>query len=217
MKLILDGAKGQIVRITEPGKVVVKALTSGGFGVLPGDALTADLAENPDKRLEVSTSMPKQRAIDNMVRGGHAPDFAIKWNDALLVGGQTDATALDMVRLKTYLGKGDQIAVNAEDQVVGLNAKYRLFRDAWRMGDGGITIDLTAAKTILAKRIIAKKRNALVALEAKNELVLLTGQDEPLEEQYEALVNLDLRKLGGKIMAAQSVNELLFLKESIFK
>lgn len=217
MKCILDGARGQPVKITYPSARIMQVLTAGGMGALPGDAVTADLAEDPDKRLEVSTAMPKQRAIDNMVRSGHAPDFAVEWIDALLVGGQTGATALDMVRLKTYIGRGDQIAVNFEDQVAEWNVKYRIFRDAWRMADGGIVVDLTAAKTILAKRIIIKKRDALAALEARNDLALLTGQDEPLEAQYEGLVNLNLRKLGEKIMAAQGVDELLAAKAEALK
>lgn len=209
MKLILDGAQGGKVFIHQADAKLMKAFTHGGFPGLPGDAITIDL--DGDKRIEAAESMPKQRALDNMVRAGHKPAFAQKFIGSMLAGGETDASALDMVREKTITANvltrqkygitGTQSAIEPEDYL----AMDRYFRDAWRRQGNGIVIDLDAAKIVVAKNIIAAKRNALSDFEEKKELAILTGEPE---EAASALVSLDLRNLGQQIMAAKNVAEL---------
>lgn len=206
MKLILDAGDG-CARVTWPGPQVMRAMTSGGLGKLPGDAITADIKENPEKRLEISNSMPLGRAKDNMVRDGYAPAFSARWLDALLAGGETDATALELVRQMTYKDRGGQAAIDPE----ALPAS-RLFRAAWRATEGVITLDQSACRVVFARKILDAKGMALTALGRQvEESMLLGAGDDAFEASVAALKAIDLRAIGHKIAVADSPEALLAL------
>lgn len=203
MKIILDAGTSQAA-VCWPTAKAMRAFTQGGLGKLPGDAVTEDLAENPEKRLEVATSMPLDRAIENMIRDGRDASFAQRYLRALMFGGETDATALDLVREHAFRDRTGQVA--AEPTALPAD---RFFRNAWRMAGGMIAVDLQAARGIFAKRVLEAKAAALARLTGEIELKLLVGSaDASLEAQLEALKLMDLRALGSKIMAADSADAL---------
>jgi hypothetical protein len=206
MKLILEQKDDGGVLIGIPAPNMMTALTNGGFGRLPGDAVTSDLAENESLRIEVAASMPVDRAIDNMVRSGFDADFAAKWTRAQISGGETDATALGMVALKTFPSQFDVVATEQENIPAD-----RFFRDAWRRDPGGdkLYVDIDAARIIFSRRLIGAKGAAAKRLTDELDVLLLTGRtDQALEAQHEALIGLNLRALGAKVMAAASPEEL---------
>jgi hypothetical protein len=203
MKIILDSGATQAA-VCWPTAKAMRAFTQGGLGKLPGDAVTEDLSENPEKRLEVSRSMPLDRAIENMIRDGREAGFAQRYLTALLSGGETDATALDLVREHAFRAKDGQIA--AEPTALPAD---RFFRNAWRLAGGVVVVDLQAARRIFAERVLEAKAAALAKLTVEVETTLLLGvADASLEAQLEALKLMDLRALGGKIMAADSASAL---------
>lgn len=206
MKLILEQKDDGGVLIGIPAPNMMTALTNGGFGRLPGDAVTSDLAENESLRIEVAASMPVDRAIDNMVRSGYDPDFAAKWTQAQISGGETDATALGMVALKTFPSQFDVVATEQENIPAD-----RFFRDAWRRDPGSdrLYVDPDASKVIFSRRLIEAKGMSVKKLTDELDVLLLTGKtDQALEAQHEALISLNLRALGAKVMAAASPEEL---------
>lgn len=202
MKVILAPRPQEYVLITVPSRQTMKALTSGGFGRLPGDAVTDDLGEDETMRIEASASMPRSRAIDNMVRCGHDPDFAAHYCDAIVAGGETDTTALDMIRKHRHPEGGDQYAVDH-----GEVPSDRRLRNAWVNRGDRIVVDMAMAKSIFAERLITAKAQAVAALLKKAEVSAVLG----LESQYEDLAKLDLRKLGCQVMKATSPEQLLSL------
>lgn len=203
MKLIL-GVESDSVSVTCASATIIRAFTSGGFGKLPGDAVTSDIEENTARRVEVATSMPKERAIENMIRVGHDPDFAGRWVDATLVGGQTEANALDMIRQKSYPAGGTQIAIDP----TALPAS-RVFRNAWRSMGSGVVVDMEAAKVIFARRMIEARQSKAKQLTDEIELAALTGQSaDELEAAFAAMKAADLRMVGDLVMQAKTAREL---------
>lgn len=205
MTLILAGTENGPVLLTYPSPTTLAALTSGGLGALPGDAVTADLAENEAARVAAATSMPRQRAVDNMVRAGHDAGFAAAWCDALIDGGKTSAEALEMIAIKAHPGRRAEIAALDGRR----RPRSRMFRDAWRRQGDGIVVDLEAARTIFSRRLIEAKRVAAVSATEAAELAVLAG-DTP-DACLEALRALDLRAMGTEIMRAQSAAALMAL------
>jgi hypothetical protein len=204
MKLILSGMEGQAVRIATPSLVIMSALTNGGLGQLPGDAVTADLAEDESRRLEVSESMPRQRAIDNMVRAGHDHDFAVAWTDAVLAGGETDATALEMIGTKSFVEEEGLAPIESDRRPA------RWFREAWRRSGDGIVIDLPAAKRVFAERLVSRKAETSNEARVKADIATILG-DASIEATYFAMVAIDLKAIGAKVMKATSPEDLLAL------
>lgn len=215
MKLILDGEVGGRVSITYPSPTMLAILTNGGVNELPGDAVTADLAENEGKRVAVARSMPVARAVENMVRSGHDADFASRWVGAQLTGGETESSALEMIRRKTFIDRTGQAAI--DPATLPADDPDQFFFNAWRRaGDGGegdgVVIDLSAARLVLAKRLIERKAQSVKALADEIEALQLAGQSTDAQEAaHQALIETDLRKLGAQVQAATTVTELLSL------
>lgn len=203
MKVLLHGTPEKLV-VNHPTKWIMRVFTQGGLGKLPGDAVTSDLAENQQRRLEVSRSMPMDRALDNMIRNGRRPEFAKHYLEAMLFGGETDATALELVREHAFKDLTGQVA---EDPVV--LPVDRTFRDAWRLAGQAVAIDMPSAKTIAARRFIAWKGEQMKDLAAKIEVNVLLGMvSADLEAQYEAFRTMNLRNVGDRFIAAQTPEEL---------
>lgn len=199
-KLILDGTDA--VKIAYPNPQRLRTLTLGGYGRLPGDAVTSDL--DGKRRVVMAQSMTASRAVDNMVRAGHDATFSQRWIKALLAGGENDNTALDLVRQKTFPGRDGQSAIEP-DQL----PPDRFFRDAWKREGDAITIDMVAARTVFADRVIAAKAEQADVLIKSVETSQVSGDPaDELEARYESLVAMDLRALGARVMAAQSTDEL---------
>ncbi len=209
-KLILTTGSNHAI-LVRPALHTMKAMTNGGLGELPGDTVTADLAENEARRIEVSRSMPQDRAITNMVQDGYDEGFAQKWCRALIGGGETDASALGLIRQQASGTRGmpetDCAAVGYEDL-----PSDRSYRDAWRKRGNGIEVDLGLAKAIFAARVIkAKSRDVLEHKTAAEQSMLLGNASDVLEKTYITLLNLDLRALGAKVMKAESIDQLAAL------
>lgn len=211
MKIILSDKPGG-VDVCYPSAWIMAALTSGGIGKLPGDAVTADLGENVVERIEVSESMPKARAVENMLRNGRSPAFVDKYLTALMAGGETDATALELVREHAFKDKTGQVAVEHTDIPAD-----RAFRDAWRLQSGVITIDLAASRTLFVHRFVAWKAATIKDLAAQIEMKVLLGEvSDALESQHAALTSMSMRTLGDALAAAKSPDELRVIKPEIF-
>ncbi len=203
MKIILDGVEGGPVRVCWPSPIAMAGLTGGGFGKLHGDAVTIDLEENEARRVEAANAMPKQRAIANMIRAGHDPDFAEHWTNAWLVGGETDATALELVRRKSFQF-GDQIAIGSETV-----PQDRFYREAWRRGGGDIVVDINAARVAFARRLVDARAAASQQFLRDIEVAVVSGRiTDVLDAAYAALKGVDLRKLGQSVMGCKSLPEL---------
>lgn len=202
MKIILT-TFADSVAITRPSAWCMKALTNGGLGRLPGDADTSDITDM-GMRIEVATSMPSERAIENSIRTGLSAEFAEQWYGALLSGGETDATALDLIRQKSCRSGGDQTAIDPEDVPAD-----RFFRDAWRGIGGSITIDLPEARRILACRCVRARSQAQAAIAERIDVKGMIGEDITDDEAlYESLAAINLKALGSQMLAAQSPEAL---------
>lgn len=203
MRIILDGLPDRLL-ICKPTRWAMRAFTQGGLRQLPGDAVTADLKENPEKRLEVSRSMPLERARDNMIRNGRRPGFVDQYLQAILTGGETDGSALELVREHAFRERTGQIASD-----FSALPSDRSFRNAWRLSGQGVVIDLPAARTIFARQFIHWKTRSTLELGKRIEINLVAGTtDDQIEAQYEALRTLNLRSIGDKVIAAKTPEEL---------
>jgi hypothetical protein len=206
MRVIFEAKPDGGTQICVPVPRTLAALTGGGFGFLPGDADTSDLKEDEARRIAVAQEMPVERAIANMVRAGHDPDFAAHWTMAQLVGGENSATALDLIARNAFPDPVDVVAGYA-DAVPG----DRFFRDAWRREPGGdkIFLELEACRVIFGRRVIGEKNKRALKLIAELDALIVAGKtDQALEAEYETLIAMDLRALGAKVMQASSADEL---------
>lgn len=205
MKVILAPLPDKVL-ITYPAQSMMTALTNGGLGRLPGDAVTDDLPSE-SHRVEAATAMPFQRAVENLIRAGHDGDFARTWCRAVISGGETSATALDLVRRHAYPQGGTHYAADRDDI-----SPYRMFRDAWRARADRIFVDIKAAKGLFARHLIGAKRRALDKMSDDIDTKKVEGECyDSLEVQYQQLVDIDLRQLGSKVMLAESVEQLMAL------
>lgn len=211
-RVILHGNEGGPVELMWPSKWFINATTNGGIGMLPGDAVTSDLAENATKRLEAATHMPFARALNNAVKAGHKPAFATRYLKALMGGGETTATALDLARRRSYFDQPGQVLFEFE------NRPDRWFRDAWRRFGNGIVIDIPLARSIFAKRLVQTKAKQANELIQEIETAILTGEDEAAAQiSYDAMISIDLRKLGSDLMSAKTPAEIKSLWPSVLE
>lgn len=203
MTAVLHGAVGAPVGIMYTSPWFERVTQNGGLGKLPGDAVTADL-NNEAARIEAASSMPFQRALDNLIRDGQDRDFAVRYLRAITTGGQTSATSLDLAVTKTFKRRTNEVVIER----AALPAD-RYFRDAWRRTGDGIVIDLTEAKALFARKLVlARSQRAKELTEKIEEAMLLERPSDRLDAQYQIVQRMNLRALGAKIVAATTPTEL---------
>jgi hypothetical protein len=188
MTLIISTTLQGSVNITAPAPAFMAAVTHGGFGRIPDP--------EPDPLLAASEA----RQIEGMIASGYDADFAARYVDALLRGGETDAGGLDLIRQRHLAND-----VNHRTMELAELPGDRIFRDAWRQDaeSGAIYVDLVAAKLLFARRLVAAKAAAIANLGTEIEIRLLQGQaDEELEAAHRALKDIDLQGLAEAIARA---------------
>lgn len=159
------------------------ALTNGGFG-----------------RIEDIT---EQRAVDNMIRDGRDPDLARVWTKALIIGGETDSTALDLIRRKDT-----PIDMTCEAVDVSTIPTDLTFRDAWRFNNG-FYIDMQSAKEFFAARLVSAREIAITTFRQAIDKDILLGRDtKELEAIFIAIKNFDLHSMRDKISSIKDPLEL---------
>lgn len=202
MKLILD--QSDRLRICKPTRWAMRVFTQGGLPELPGDAVTADLKENAEKRLEVSRSMPFERARENMIGNGRRPEFADRYLRAMLGGGETDASALELVREHAFKDRNGQIASD-----FSALPSSRSFRNAWRLSGQSVVIDMEEARVIFAREFIHWKIQREKELANQIEIHTVAGRpSDQLEAQFETLRAMNLKAMGDKVLKAKSPEAL---------
>lgn len=183
-KHIISVQSNGMVAITCPSPHFMAAVTHGGTGQFPD---TTDA-----------------RQIDNMVASDFDPDFSSKYVHALMLGGETDASALGLIKDRHLQEHTDHITMDFSEL-----PEDWFFRDAWRMSGSGIIVDLAEARLIFARKLIKDKADAVKALIEDIEVALLTGEPtDQLEAAHMALKSLDLHKVAGGMAAAKTPDAL---------
>lgn len=203
-KVVLHGEQGKSVEIMTVTPWFMKATTGGGLGELPGDAVTIDFAENEAKRIEISRSMPMDRAIENSIAAGFTPDFTRRYLYSLRDGGETTAGGFDLARKRTFKEVPGQALIDF-DLVI---PPSRWFRDAWVRLNDGVVIDLMRAKDIFAERIIMAKIMALGQAQKDTLMAEFSGTTDTPDNK---LSRLDLKALGAQVMDARDLDALCSL------
>lgn len=206
MWVIVDTRPDNSVAVTVPTRRLVSAFTGGGFGSLAA-AVELPLDEEQRSVLMGSASLPRE--IEKLVMGGHAPDVARRWVNAIVAGGESEAGAADLIRLRDCSGGRDHARVTDNDV-----PPDRFFRKAWRRpaGGGPIYVDMQSARTLFARRVIAAKGQRVKELLAEIEIAQVSGDAaEAMTAAHDALMQLDLRVLGALVLGATTPDALAAL------
>jgi hypothetical protein len=155
MKRIVSTMPDGGVAITSPSPTIMRVMTMGG-GYLP-----------PSKR---------DIEIANQVRAGREERVTVRFIDALISGGLTDAEAYEVIRDRDV----DPAYTAAELWDFDALPQDRWFRNAWKrsLNGGPIYVDMAKAKRIHGAKLLAAKRGRLKRLTAAEELERITGDSE---------------------------------------
>lgn len=198
MPVIISTAEDGRVNITAPAGKFMRAVTHGGLGHIPGIE-------------DVKLDSAVEGQIDRAIASGYEAGFASRFVKALVLGGETDAGAMNLIRQR-HLSRDSNHRVHDRIKL------DRFFRDAWRQdgSTGALFIDLGIARQIFAKRLIAIKAGCLRAFAEKTDVATLMGRrDEALEASHAALKSIDLHALADKMARASSADELKALWPSV--
>lgn len=166
------------------------AVTHGGFG----------------RAVELDQSASDQRQIDLAVAAGQEPEFAERFVKALVVGGETDAGGLDLIKQRALS--------NHSDHVVGDHADLPVdwfFRNAWRLDatTGNVFVDIEASRNVFVERLVRQKSYEIGKLVEGIEAAILLGKpDSALEALHLSLKEMDLHALGDLVRKADAPETL---------
>lgn len=194
MPVIVSTAPDGMVNITAPATVFMSAVTHGGIGRIPNASI---------KRAEAAA----QSQIDRAIESGYDADFASRFVKALVLGGETDAGGLDLIRQR-------HLFHDSNHRVQDAPALDRFFRDAWRQESvsGALFVDLATARQVFAKRLIAVKAGRVREFADRTEVAVLLGQrNDALEAAHASLKAIDLHAIADQMAKAGSPEELKML------
>lgn len=188
-KWIVSRQENDIVAITCPAPYFMKAVTHGGFGRIPG----------------VDGQKAEDKQVDNMVRSGYDEDFSSRFVRALIVGGETDAGGLELIKDRHLAEQADHAVVGWDDLPTD-----RWFRNAWRLSDNGIVyVDMEVARLLFAQKLLGRKAEEVKQLVADIETAILTGKsNDQAEAAHVALKNIDMHALAAEMAKAETPEAL---------
>lgn len=173
------------------------AVTHGGFGQAIDPMILTSEKENDAKRqieLAVETA-------------GQNPDEAARFVRALVVGGENEEGARDLIRQRHLSEHRDWTAVEYSEL-----PRPWFFRNAWRLRDGKVYVDMTEARKIFTDRLIEEKGVWMRKLPDLIEQAFMREEDDTtLVDHFGKLKNLDLHAMRDKTMKANTTEQLIGL------
>jgi hypothetical protein len=185
MKRIVSTMPDGGVAITSPSATIMRVMTMGG-GFLP-----------PSKR---------DVEIANQVKSGKSERVTIRFIDALISGGLTDAEAYEVIRDRDVDSTYTAAELWEFDELPG----DRWFRNAWRRSPNGgpIYIDMPTAKRIHGARLLTAKKGRMKRLTSAEELARLTGENERADSLLLQLDRVRNLRLDVDLSRAETPEQL---------
>lgn len=186
-RVIVSTRPDRAVTITAPTSEIMRILTHGGV---------------PEAYF--GRTLDRDWEIEKLVRDGRREIIAVRWIDAVIAGGLTDAEAHGLIAEKDV--PSDHAGIDLWDHS-DVPRDY-WFRDAWRRSRNGgpIDIDFDVARRVQAQRAIGAREHRLSELRHQLNVDLILSVDASAKRRQ--IVQLERDDLFAPMAAAMTVDEL---------